>query len=250
MRRPRSDTPAVTSRGRPLRCAVCHGDFAAEERPCAGCGTACHVECRAELGRCPTPGCREGPAEAPDAHLARWIARTSLPRGAAWKLWARHAADGLYHLALLSVVLGLVVLRQAKGRGAEGITPHVLGVVVAYVVFGGAWGALRWSRTTARLPRLLRSTHPQVGRLSVANQRASLRDLLVSRGWSTQWRELRVAPAAGSKLPERLQAGIGLWTVSWDPLRDAVDTPVAVYVPWEDGPYLLQDAGGRCWLIP
>src|SRR5579872_2385122 len=43
------------------RCALCHDVLvAAGAWQCVACGTVLHAECRAEVRRCPTLGCREG----------------------------------------------------------------------------------------------------------------------------------------------------------------------------------------------
>jgi hypothetical protein len=40
-----------------LRCASCHDHIAGARHACARCGSVQHVDCRADLGRCPTLGC-------------------------------------------------------------------------------------------------------------------------------------------------------------------------------------------------
>lgn len=49
------------------RCVYCRADVLsqAELDECPGCRTTLHIACRAELGRCPTPGCAVAPAPAP-----------------------------------------------------------------------------------------------------------------------------------------------------------------------------------------
>lgn len=50
---------AVRPGAGPTRCAFCRDDLDLHPERCAGCATAVHLECRAELQRCPTAGCDE-----------------------------------------------------------------------------------------------------------------------------------------------------------------------------------------------
>src|SRR5206468_850593 len=42
----------------PLRCALCHADLEEPSLTCPSCKTVLHSDCRAELARCPTLGCK------------------------------------------------------------------------------------------------------------------------------------------------------------------------------------------------
>lgn len=50
---------AVRAGAGPTRCAFCRDDLGHDAARCAGCATALHSECWAELRRCPTAGCRQ-----------------------------------------------------------------------------------------------------------------------------------------------------------------------------------------------
>lgn len=66
----------------PLRCAVCHDALSEPVHTCAGCCTALHQDCRANLAECPTLGCADrqsvAPATAAKANPRRWLRRLVL----------------------------------------------------------------------------------------------------------------------------------------------------------------------------
>jgi predicted DCC family thiol-disulfide oxidoreductase YuxK len=54
----RGAVPIYARRGE-LRCGYCHDGVREDARTCPGCRSVLHEECRDELGRCPTLGCRQ-----------------------------------------------------------------------------------------------------------------------------------------------------------------------------------------------
>lgn len=120
----------------PLRCAFCHDLVPDAPSACPGCSTRLHPACRAELGRCPTPGCRAAPpvtrpADAGGAHFpgpdlselearlraarlratrrALWARAPLLPVGLALLVWVLHAEQP-GAVPMLALVLCLRVL--------------------------------------------------------------------------------------------------------------------------------------------
>jgi predicted DCC family thiol-disulfide oxidoreductase YuxK len=54
----RRSTVTVQAAGGAARCGYCHGDAAADGKSCPRCRGVLHADCRDELGRCATLGCR------------------------------------------------------------------------------------------------------------------------------------------------------------------------------------------------
>ena len=93
----------VRDRTGSMRCALCHDALGPSTCACPSCGSVVHLDCRAELARCPTlacPGVRRRVV-----HVREGAPRIPLFRALGQVL----AAAGLILLALVGLAVGLVV---------------------------------------------------------------------------------------------------------------------------------------------
>jgi uncharacterized membrane protein YgdD (TMEM256/DUF423 family) len=108
---------SVSGRASTLRCAYCHGPFAAHDRlvPCAGCGSVYHPDClHHELSACASVGCSYA--------LPRAAARLAARCGAA--LPRRPAHEGLGWTLVPWLVLSGTLFAMALAT--EGWVAHVM----------------------------------------------------------------------------------------------------------------------------
>ncbi len=131
------DAPVRVAARAPVRCSICHGDLGRETESCSECGTACHHDCRAQLGRCPTLGC------------ARASARIVRVDGGARPRITVDSEPSLFWASVISIATGLgtgfsgvvALLTQLFGEGsAPGWAElFVLVAVVHFLVLPTWW---------------------------------------------------------------------------------------------------------------
>lgn len=137
-------TPEVTLTDRPspaARCAICHDDLrgAPDETACAECKVPFHVDCRADLARCPTLGC--GPRDVPGPPGAPRLGR-AIALSAVTALGAAAGAflEAPVELRVAALALHLLVVpawwaqRFSEARGAYRVSHFVAAAVgIAFV---------------------------------------------------------------------------------------------------------------------
>lgn len=170
----------VAPRTNALRCAACHDDLGGSTITCDVCGTALHAECRFELRRCPSLGCR-GRLPAPRARLVRpgrptprprpfageSIVRHAYPLGAAvalantgalaltlaTKSYGLMAIAGLVHLFAIAPTLAVLARRPRQGEGVgQGLLLPSFAAFLLQVVVGPFVLALALALFDGRAP--------------------------------------------------------------------------------------------------
>lgn len=238
------------------RCVYCHDLVGGKDAPCARCGAFLHVDCRAQLTRCPTIGCAE-PLLRTAVALRRPVpAHEPLTGGAGLRDGARpggRARSGPYARLLLSALLNLVLVGAVIGGGVAALlaSPWSVagGLGLIPVTAAGLFGLLVASasvRWLLRLPRVFRD----VGRLLDQSRPTSMVLDVVSardgesRRWEAQLRRTHDSPPVcalplrGLLVPRWLRRPLGgqrVWVWGWP------GSP--------GGPYLLELPGGRLALL-
>ena len=115
----------IRGRSAPARCALCHDDLLGPGTTCPRCGTVAHLECRAELARCPTLAC---------SLPSWWESRSAGTRSTPRVVWPRLTDVAIVALLLAILLVGAVSsFREALNntfcrcsvRINDDITPHI-----------------------------------------------------------------------------------------------------------------------------